>query len=355
MTDRPFDIRPDLAGLAPYAAPQPDAPIKLNTNECPWPPPDAFVSDLRAALGSVDLHRYPDRDARSIREGLATRFGWTPEGTWVANGSNELIQQLLLAFGGPERRALLFPPTYAMHTHIARVTGTQLVTRELPEPWQLEADSVAWGVSFEPPDITFICSPNNPTGNAAPTEVVRAALESGPGIVIVDEAYGEFSRETALGLLADHERLVILRSFSKSWRMAGARVGVLLAHPWVVDALQITRLPYHLSALTQTAVSVALTHQRMVQEGVSEIVVERERLAQELGHVPGVEVFPSDANFILFRTPVDGDRVWRGLVDLGILVRNFSGVIPRALRVTVGTSDDNAAFVEGLRKVLTDE
>jgi histidinol-phosphate aminotransferase len=239
-----------------------------------------------------------------------------------------------------------------MHSHIARVTATPVVRKDVPEPWTLDVETVAWGVSFDPPALTFICSPNNPTGNAQPLDVVEAALAAGPGLVVVDEAYGEFGGDSARALLDANERLVIVRSFSKSWRLAGARIGYMLAHPWLVEAVQVARLPYHLSALTQACGEVALAHAHAVLAGVAEIVAERDRLAKELERVPGVEVFPSDANFILFRTARGGTELWTALAEHGVLVRDFSTVIPRALRVTVGTSDQNATFVETIRSVL---
>jgi histidinol-phosphate aminotransferase len=352
VTDRPVEVRDDLRDQKPYRAPQADAPVRLNTNECPSPPPEAFLADLGDRVRDLALNRYPDRDAGAIREGLGARFGLLPEGVWVANGSNEVIQTLLLTFGGPGRSLLLFEPTYAMHSHIARVTGTRVIAKEVPEPWVLDNETVAWGVTFEPPTITFLCSPNNPTGNAHSLDVVRTALESSAGLVVVDEAYGEFGGESATALLAEFDRLAVIRSFSKSWRLAGARIGYLLAHPWLVEAIQVARLPYHLSSLTQACAEAALRHAPMVLAGVGEIVAERDRLAKELQRVPAVEVFPSDANFILFRTTWDSSRLWRALADEGVLVRDFGPTIPRALRVTVGTGDQNATFVEALRGVL---
>jgi len=354
VTGRPFEVRDDLREVRPYRAPQADAPVRLNTNESPWPPPKGYLEELSARVASLDLNRYPDRDARALRAALAARHGWDPEGVWVANGSNEILQTLLLTFGGAGRRLVLFRPTYAMYEHIARVTATEVASKDVPEPWTLDAETVAWGVSFEPPAITMICSPNNPTGNAHPPAVVAAALDAGPGLVVVDEAYGEFGGESAVALLEQHPRLVVVRSFSKSWRLAGARIGYALAHPWLVEAMQIVRLPYHLSSLTQAAGEVALRHQQQILGQIGEIIAERDRLAKELERVPGVEVFVSDANFLLCRTPWEGARLWRALADAGVLVRDFSEMIPRALRITVGTADQNLTFVETMRSVLAD-
>lgn len=350
----PVPVRDDLRAVQPYRAPQPDVAVRLNTNECPWPPSEQFLHDVGEAVARLDLHRYPDREALAVREGLAARHGVTREHIWVGNGSNELIQQLMLAFGGPGRRVMLFEPTYAMHAQIARMTGTEIIAKGIEEPWRLDPETVGWVTSIDPPAMTFICSPNNPTGNAHDPSVARAALEKGTGLVVVDEAYGDFGGESARELLEEHDRLVVLRSMSKSWRLAGARLGYLIAHPWLVEAVQLTRLPYHLSAASQAVAEVALRHQRALLAGVEEIVAERERLTKELTRVPSVEVFPSEANFVLFRTPMDGPVLWQRLVTEGVLVRDVSGAIPRALRVTVGTGDQNAIFVSAVRKVLAD-
>jgi histidinol-phosphate aminotransferase len=353
---RPFEVRDDLRDVPPYRAPQVDAPVRLNTNESPWPPPEGFLKDLAERISRSELNRYPDREAKVLRSALGARFTWPGEGVWVANGSNEIIQTLLLAFGGAGRRALAFSPTYAMYPHISAVTATEFVERPVEEPWLLDPTGVSRAVEEVGPAITFVCSPNNPTGTAQSLDVVRAALDAGRGIVVVDEAYGEFGGESATAILGRYDRLAIVRSFSKSWRLAGARLGYLLAHPWLVEAIQVARLPYHLSALSQACGEVAVRHAGAALSAVEEIVAERDRLGKELQRVRGVEVFPSAANFVLVRTPLEGPALWQGLVDRGVLVRDFSSMygLARCLRVTVGTGEQNATFVEALRGVLAD-
>ncbi|TMK23169.1 MAG: histidinol-phosphate transaminase [Actinobacteria bacterium] len=356
MSERPVEIRDDLRALPPYRAPQVDAPMRLNTNESPWPPPEGMMKDLAERVSRLALNRYPDREAKALRDGLGARFAWPGAGVWAANGSNEIMQTLLLAFGGPRRDVLLFQPTYAMHDHIARVTGTRVIERRAHEPWVLDPEEVARAVGETEPAITFVCSPNNPTGTAQGLDVVRAALDARRGLVVVDEAYAEFGGESATTILGRHDRLAVVRSFSKSWRLAGARIGYLLAQPWMIEALQVVRLPYHLSALTQACGEVAVRHAGATLSAVEEIVAERDRLAKEMQRVRSVEVFPSAANFLLFRTPAEGTPLWRSLADRGVLIRDFSTMpgLERCLRVTVGSSEQNAAFVEALRGVLTD-
>jgi len=352
MTTRPFEIRDDLRSLPPYRAPQVDAAIRLNTNESPWSPPEAVVQEFRDRIETLPINRYPDREATALRRGLGSRFGWPADGVWPANGSNEIIQTLLLAFGGHGRTVVVFEPTYAMHSHIAHVTGTTVESLRVDEPWVLSPDHVAATVARVGPAVTFICSPNNPTGTTQSLEVVEAALTGGPGLVVCDEAYGEFGGDSAVSILGKHDRLAVVRSFSKSWRMAGVRLGYVLAHPWLVEALQVVRLPYHLSALTQLAGEIAVKHAAATMSVIEEIVAERERLAKEMERVPDVRVFPSAANFLLFRTSWDGTALWKALAERGVLVRDFSALVPDCLRVTVGTADQNATFVETLRGTL---
>ena len=346
--------RPDQGLGAGYHSPQVDVAVRLNTNESPYPPPQAWVDELAAAVTAIAFNRYPDRSATALRAGLAELHGVRPEQVFAANGSNEVLQVLLLTYGGPGRSVAVFEPTYALHSHIARLTGTAVATGDRAPDFTLDPGEVKRVLADADPAVTFLCSPNNPTGRADPRAVVTDVVDLAPGLVVVDEAYGEFGGESAVTLLPQYERLVVVRSFSKSWRMAGARIGYLMSHPWLVEAIQVARLPYHLSAITQAAGETALKHAGAIMAGVQEILVERERLIKEMERVPGLEVFPSDANFVLFRSPRDGTDLHRALAEHGVLVRDFNTVIPRALRVTVGTSDQNADFVEALRSVLTD-
>ena len=347
-------LRDDLADLAPYGAPQLDVPVRLNTNETSYPVPPAVLADIAAALAGLELHRYPDREATELREALALHAGHGVEGTWAANGSNEVLQQLLLAFAGPGRSALVVEPTYAMHSLIARATGTTVVTRVQPRDLPITPDMAADLVGEAGADVTFWCSPNNPTGEASSRETIAAVCRAAPGLVVVDEAYGEFGRSRAADLLVSFPNLAVTRTFSKAFRMAGLRLGYLLADPAVVDGLRLVRLPYHLSVITQVAALRALAHVGELMDHIAVTQRERERVAAGLSAVPGVEVMPSDANFLCFSTRVPARRLWRGLLDRGVLVRDVSGypTLEGHLRVTVGTPAENDAFLRALAAEL---
>ena len=347
-------LRPDLRGLTPYGAPQLDVPVRLNTNENPYPPPAALVADVTTsvAAAAAELNRYPDREASELRAGLADYLGHglDAEQVWAANGSNEILQQLLLAFGGPGRTALGFVPSYSMHRLIALATATEWVAVEAGLAG-VDADGARREVAGREPSIVFLCSPNNPTGTALGADVVEAVLASAPGIVVVDEAYAEFSdRASALQLLPSHPRLVVTRTMSKAFGFAGGRLGYLAADPAVVDALRLVRLPYHLSALTQAAASAALRHAGAALAQVATIRAERERVAGELRDRLGLEVLDSDANFLMFGRFDDQREVWRDLVDAGVLVRDVG--LAGWLRVTIGTTVECDAFLDALEKVL---
>jgi histidinol-phosphate aminotransferase len=342
--------RPGLRDVPPYESPQLDVRARLNTNECPYPLPASFVEDLAATVRRLALNRYPDHEALDLRKRLATRNGHPVEGTWVANGSNEVIQQLLLAYGGPGRQVVTFEPTYVLHERLAWIASSDVVRVRLDAPWMIVAEHVREALASDPA-VAFVCSPNNPTGNAQSLEAVAALASSGGSLVIVDEAYIEFGGETAAGLVARFPNLVVVRTFSKAFALAGARVGYCLASAEVIDDLRRVRLPYHLSAITQAAALVALDHADEAARILGEIRVERDRLAEQLGRM-GAVAFPSDANFILFRTPRPATEVWRGLLDRGVLVRDLTTVVPESLRVTAGTPDEVDLFLAALGELL---
>lgn len=342
-------IRPDLEGFVPYGAPQLEAAVRLNVNESPYALPESFLDDLHAAIGKVPLNRYPDRESIELRERLAHHTGHDLDGIWVANGSNEVIQQLCLAYGGSGRRALVFAPTYGMHSLIPRIAGMEVTTERLDAAFRLPSDA-ADACSRHAPSVVFVCSPNNPTGNAQPVSAVNAICESTDGLVIVDEAYGEFGAETAMPLVQKHGNLVVARTFSKAFALAAARVGYAITSPAIVEDLRRVRLPYHLSALAQTAALVALRHADAALAILDQVKAERDRLVAELTAMDGVEVFPSEANFVLFRTGAPATAVWKGLLEQDVLVRDVSEGpgLERCLRVSAGTPSEVDAFLDAL-------
>ncbi|HEY7755694.1 MAG TPA: histidinol-phosphate transaminase [Actinomycetota bacterium] len=341
--------RPGLREVAPYEAPQLDVRARLNTNECPYPLPDGFRDDLARAVRDLGLNRYPEREAETLRTRLARLHDHPLEGTWVANGSNEILLQLLQAYGGPGRRVVVFEPTYALHPRIAWVTNGDVVRVRVDEPWTLGPGHVDEALAHEP-DVVFVCSPNNPTGNAQPTSIVEALAERGSALVVVDEAYVEFGGESAASLVR-HANVVVVRTFSKAFALAGARIGYCLAAPEVILDLRRVRLPYHLSAITQAAGLVALDHRDEALDILDRVRVERDRILAALPRL-GVEAFKSDANFVLFRPPRPAGIVWRGLLDRDVLVRDFDALIPGCLRVTAGTREEVDRFLTALEEVL---
>lgn len=348
-------VRDDLAGMTPYGAPQLDVPVRLNTNETPYEVPAEVLDDLAASVRSLDvLNRYPDREAVELRTALAAHAAHVLAGTWAANGSNEVLQQLLQAYGGPSRRALVVEPTYAMHSLIARVTATEVVTRVLPRDVPVTPEQAADLVAEAGAEVTFWCSPNNPTGEAATPEVTAAVCAAAPGLVILDEAYGEFGRSHAADLLDRHRNLVVTRTFSKAFRLAGLRLGYMLADPAIVDALRLVRLPYHLSTLTQAAALCALRNAPILTSHIAVTAAERERVAAALSTIPGVGVLPSDANFLAFSVPGVPRDIWQALLDRGVLVRDISNAasMERYLRVTIGTPEENDTFLAALTEVV---
>ena len=350
--------RPDLGVLERYHSPQLDVAVRLNTNESPYPPAPAFVDAWLDVLRGIALNRYPDREARALRAALAERLGQPTARVFCANGSNEVLQTLLLAYGGPGRRALVFEPTYALHAHISRITGTAVVEGSRTEDFTVSATEAGMLVASERPAVVFLCSPNNPTGTVEPRATVEALLgavgEHGPGLLVVDEAYGEFAGWSAQALVGDDVPLVVVRTYSKVWSMAALRLGFAVAPSAVVEQLERVVLPYHLAAPTQLAGVEALIFDAEMKARVEALVAERHRLVGALQRLPGLTVYPSGANFVLVRAESGGRALWQRLVDRGVLVRDFSHV-PRledCLRITVGTSAEDDQLLTALRESL---
>jgi histidinol-phosphate aminotransferase len=358
VTDEPVALRPDLTVLSGYHSPQVDVEVRLNTNESPMPPPPEWLDELRDELGRIEFNRYPDRDATELRAALATFHDIDPARVFCANGSNEVLQCLLLAYGGAGRAAAVFEPTYALHSHIASLTATAVVRGWRGPDHRLDVDVLDRVLDESRPVITFLCSPNNPTGRAEPPEVVAHVLQRAPGLVVVDEAYGQFAPHSALDLGRGRDpgakRLVVVRTFSKTWSMAACRLGYLVAHPDVVAACEAVVLPYHLDSITQAAGRLALRHVDAMEARVALITEERGRIASALGEL-AVESWPSDANFILFRpTGRAATDVWEDLLGASVLVRDCSSWpgLDNCLRVTVGTPGENDRFLLALRSSL---
>ena len=346
-------LRDDLRGKSPYGAPQLAVPVRLNTNENPHPPSKALVDDVVRSVqeAAVDLHRYPDRDAVALRADLAaylttqTGVSLATENLWAANGSNEILQQLLQAFGGPGRSAIGFVPSYSMHPIISDGTQTDWLEASRAEDFGLDAAAAVTAITERRPDVVFIASPNNPSGQSVPLEDLRRLLDVAPGIVIVDEAYGEFSSQpSAVRLVAEYpSKLVVTRTMSKAFAFAGGRLGYLVADPAVIDALLLVRLPYHLSVLTQAAARAALRHADDTLGSVAVLIAERNRVTETLTDM-GFRVIPSDANFVLFGEFADAPAAWRRYLDAGVLIRDVG--IPGFLRATTGLVDENDALLD---------
>ncbi|HEY3722644.1 MAG TPA: histidinol-phosphate transaminase [Acidimicrobiia bacterium] len=356
-----IEPRDDLRALEGYHSPQLDVSVRLNTNESPFPPPPAFVDAWLGELATAPLHRYPDRAARELRDAIGASIGQPPARVFCANGSNEVLQTLLLTYGGPGRRVLVFEPTYALHSHIARLTGTEVVVGARRDDFGVDPDAARTLIERHQPEVVFLCSPNNPSGTVESRETIEAILDVAPGLVVVDEAYGEFARDSALDLADDERALVVTRTYSKVWSLAALRLGFCIAPPWVVAELDKVVLPYHLDVSTQLAGITALRFRAEMEARVAYLVEERERLFTALDELDGVTVFPSGANFLLLRVDRTGagddgtgHAVWQDLVERGILVRDFSRWpgVEDCLRVTVGTAQENTAFLSALKRVL---
>ena len=354
MTPPALSVRDDLTDVTAYVSPQRPARYRMNTNEAPYPPPRALIDEVTHGIGDIALNRYPDRDALSLVDAISEHVGWAAEGLWVANGSNEVFMHLFLAFGGPKRSSLTFEPTYSLHTLIPRIAGTRTFQMQRSTDFSIDVPEALDLIAAESPDIVIVCSPNNPTGGCEPLAAIEAFCDAAPGLVVVDEAYGEFDghEHSANELLANQPNLVITKTFSKAWRLAGVRIGYMLADPSLISELAKVRLPYHLSSITQLVGVAAIRHSDETLQMIRSIVRERDRISSDLAGL-GIKVYPSSANFVLFEVD-DPHSVWQGLLDRGVLVRDYSGQagLERCLRVTAGLPEETDAFIAALREVL---
>ncbi len=355
-------IRENLRGKSAYGAPQLTVPVQLNTNENPHPPTKALVDDVAESVREAarELHRYPDRDAVALRTDLAaylvrqTGVPVTVDNVWAANGSNEILQQLLQAFGGPGRSAMGFVPSYSMHPIIADGTETEWLPIFRRADFALDVDAATAAITERRPDVVFVTSPNNPTGHSVGIAELRRVLDAAPGIVIVDEAYAEFSdAPSALTLIDEYpSKLVVSRTMSKAFAFAGGRLGYLAAAPAFIEALLLVRLPYHLSVVTQAAARAALRHANETLASVHALATERVRVSKALEDA-GFRVIPSDANFILFGEFTDSAHAWQAYLDRGVLIRDVG--IPGYLRATVGLASENDAFIVASDEIAATE
>ena len=371
-----YPKRDDLRELSGYHSPQVSVEVRLNTNESPISPPREFVEAVASAVRNVQWNRYPDRTATALREDIAALHGVSADNVFVANGSNEVLQSLLLAYSGAGRKVVTFEPTYQLHSHIARIAGATVVSGRRNPDFTLDAAEVARVCKQHSPSVTFLCSPNNPTGLAESQESIRAAVDETPGIVLVDEAYAQFSPHTALGVVREDARVAVSRTYSKTWSMAAARLGYLIAPKWMVADLEVVALPYRVDALKQAAGRAALRFVSHMEHAVRDVVAQRERLVAAMTKMP-LTVWPSQANFILFRPNVPmvnpasatsgssnsglstsgggaGRALWQALLDQSVLVRDCSSWdgLTDCLRVTVGTPAENDRFLAALQTAL---
>ncbi|MFN2594965.1 MAG: histidinol-phosphate transaminase, partial [Actinomycetota bacterium] len=327
--------------------------FRMNTNESPYPPPEPMVDEIVDEMREVALNRYPDRDASALYDLLAQHLEWPRAGLWIANGSNEVLMHLFLAFGGPDRTSMTFEPTYSLHSLIPSIAGTRTVQADRGDELAFDVDAAVSAIRGEQPDIVIVCSPNNPTGDITSSSALRIVLEEAPGLVVVDEAYGEFAGEESgqRSLIKDHPNLVITKTFSKAWRLAGVRIGYLMAQEEVIADLVRVRLPYHLSAPTQVVGRAALRHAGETLRFVKAISAERDRIAVELQAL-GFKTYPSKANFVLFEVE-DPSELWKELLSRGILVRSYKGAhrLEHCLRVTAGLPQETDAFIAAMREL----
>ncbi len=351
---RRIQPRADIMAMEGYHSPQVTVEVRLNTNESPFPPPVAWQEALADHVASIDFARYPDRSATALRKGIAALHRVDVENVFVANGSNEVLQTICLTYGGTGRTVVTFEPTYALHGHIARTSGATVVEGMRDEQFRIDQSDAIALIQREQPAITFMCSPNNPTGVVDDQKIVDAVLSVAPGLVVVDEAYGQFSNWSALDLISEDQSLCVVRTFSKTWSMAAARLGYVIGPRWMIAELDKVVLPYHLDSMKQAAGELALKYEAEMRHRVAQLVEQRGAVMVGLSELD-VDVWPSQANFILFRPRrVGADAVWQGLVERSVLVRNCASWkrLDGCLRVTIGTAAENRQFLSALRESI---
>jgi histidinol-phosphate aminotransferase len=351
----PVPPRSDISALSKYHSAQVDVAVRLNTNESPFPPPGRWRDEVARLVATIDWNRYPDREARALRRVIADRHGVDMSSVFVANGSNEVLQTVLLSYAGAGRTVAVFEPTYQLHAHLARISGATVVAGRRSSDFTLSSDEIRRVVNEHSPHVTFLCSPNNPTGRVEAWDNIELLTDISSGLVVIDEAYAEFSERSAVELAArPGGNVVVSRTFSKTWSLAGLRLGYVIAPPEIVDMLHAVVLPYHLDSFKQAAGLAALGYVDEMNDRVARIVAERDRITESLSGLD-VDTWPSGANFVLFKPRrMSGHTVWQALVDRGVLVRDcssWSGV-EDCLRVTVGTEDENSSFIEALKQAL---
>ncbi len=349
MRPRP---RPELASLTPYHSSQTaGGRVFLHANENPYPPPPHVMDEIAARVSAVSLNRYPDPEDTALIDALASYAGVDPSWVWIGDGSNEVLLQCCLAFGGPGRTALVFEPTYRMHYRQARMAGTDVHESKRTDDFEIDIDDALRTIADVRPDVVFVCSPNNPTGTVTSLQDIRRIADATEGLVIVDEAYFEFCGHTFVPMLSDAPNVICVRTMSKAFRLANIRLGYGIASPEILEEMRRVRMPYAQSSFTQIAAEVALKHREELLSAVKSIVAEREKIEDRLGELPDVEVYAGGANFVFFTHP-EGKRLADELATKGIVIRDFTHLVDGALRVTAGTPDETDEFIETLTGVI---
>ncbi|QTH58504.1 histidinol-phosphate transaminase [Corynebacterium hindlerae] len=357
LSDLP--LREELRGKSAYGAPQLSVDVRLNTNENPYSPSQALIDDLVAEVAKLaaELNRYPERDAVDLRAALAdyvteqTGVAVTKDNLWAANGSNEVLQQLLQAFAGPGRSAMGFTPSYSMHPILAQGTYTEFIAVPRGADFRIDMDVALAAIEQHQPDVVFVTTPNNPTGDVTSLADIEQILQAAPGIVIIDEAYGEFSPSpSATTLLAKYpHKLVVSRTMSKAFDFAGGRLGYFVADPAFIEAVMLVRLPYHLSTLSQAAAIVALRHRKDTLATVAKLAAERDRVVAGLTDA-GYQVVPSESNFVFFGPFEDQQQSWQQFLARGVLIRDVG--VAGHLRATIGLPGENDALLSAAKEII---